>query len=71
MTARLSALAQRIRSELADLERLVLRTQQGWRKAQQSSDDFSVSVHPCYWCRLGRPALLPRPSFRRKLESSI
>ena len=41
MTARLSALAQRTRGELADLERLVLRTQQDWRKSQQISDDFT------------------------------
>lgn len=42
MIERLLPLAQRIRGEMPDLERLVQRAQEGWRRAQQSSDDFYV-----------------------------
>jgi hypothetical protein len=38
----LLALAQRIRDEIPAIERLVRRAQEGWRRAQQSSDDFYV-----------------------------
>jgi uncharacterized protein YukE len=36
----LSRLANRIRNELGELERVIGRVQEGWKRAQQSSDDF-------------------------------
>ena len=49
MSERLYGLAERIRDELADLDRLVERAQEGWRRAQQSGDDLyldSVALNP-------------------------
>lgn len=53
MSEQLLKLAERIRSELADLDRLVGRTQEGWRRAQQSGDDFyldsvALNLHGFY-----------------------
>jgi len=50
---RLLALAQRIQGELVELERLVERAQEGWRRAQQSSDDYyldgvALNLHGFY-----------------------
>lgn len=42
MSGRLVKLAHRIRDGLAELERLVARAQEGWRRAQESSDDLYV-----------------------------
>lgn len=42
MSERLLRLAQRIRNECSELARLVARAQEGWRRAQQSSDDYYV-----------------------------
>ena len=53
MSERLLRLAERIRDELADLDRLVERAQDGWRRAQQSGDDFyldsvALNLHGFY-----------------------
>ena len=40
MSERLLRLAERIRGELADLERVVERAQEGLHRAQRSNDDF-------------------------------
>lgn len=53
MKDRLLALAQRIQGELVELERLVERAQEGWRRAQQSSDDYyldgvALNLHGFY-----------------------
>ena len=53
MSERLLGLAERIRDELADLDRLVQRAQEGWRRAQQSGDDFyldsvALNLHGFY-----------------------
>jgi len=50
---RLLALSQRIQGELVELERLVERTQEGWRRAQRSSDDYyldsvALNLHGFY-----------------------
>jgi len=50
---RLFALAERIRDELADLDRLVERAQEGWRRARQSGDDLyldsvALNLHGFY-----------------------
>lgn len=43
MSERLTRLAERIRSELVDLNRLVERAQEGLRRAQRSDDDLYLS----------------------------
>ena len=53
MSERLLKLGERIRSELAELDRLVERAQEGWRRAQRSGDDFyldsvALSLHGFY-----------------------
>lgn len=53
MNERLLALAQRIRDELSELERLIGRTQEGWQRATRSSDDFyldsvALNLHGFY-----------------------
>ncbi len=53
MNERLLPLAHRIRDELGELERLIQRAQEGWRRAQQSSDDFyldsvALNLHGFY-----------------------
>lgn len=53
MSERLLGLAERIRSELAELERLVERTQEGWLRAHQSGDDLyldsvAMNLHGFY-----------------------
>ena len=53
MSERLLRLAERIRDELADLDRLVGRAQEGWRRAQRSGDDFyldgvALNLHSFY-----------------------
>jgi len=40
MSERLERLAERIFDELKDLERVVGRVQEGWRRTQQSDDDL-------------------------------
>ena len=40
MNERLLELAHRISDELSELQRVVQRAQDGWCRAQQSSDDF-------------------------------
>lgn len=45
--------AKRIRSELIELERVVERIQEGWRRAEQSADDFyldgvALNLHGFY-----------------------
>lgn len=42
MSERLLRLSQRIRDECPELARLVARAQEGWRRAQQSSDELYV-----------------------------
>ena len=42
MSEHLLRLAQRIRDECSELARLVTRAQEGWHRAQQSSDDLYV-----------------------------
>ena len=46
-------LAHRIRDELGELERLIQRAKEGWRRARQSSDDFyldsvAMNLHGFY-----------------------
>jgi hypothetical protein len=53
VSERASPLAQRIRDEFGELERLVERAQEGWRRAQRSSDDFyldsvAMNLHGFY-----------------------
>jgi hypothetical protein len=53
VTERLRPLPQRIRDELGELEQVVQRAQEGWRRAQQSSDDFyldsvALNLHGFY-----------------------
>lgn len=53
MSERLLGLAERIRSELAELERLVGRTQEGWLRAHRSGDDLyldsvAMNLHGFY-----------------------
>lgn len=53
MSERASPLAQRIRDEFGELERLIERAQEGWRRAQRSSDDFyldsvAMNLHGFY-----------------------
>ncbi len=53
MKARLLSLAQRIRTELADLERTIRRAQEGWVRAQKASDDYyldgvALNLHGFY-----------------------
>ncbi len=53
MKARLLSLAQRIRAELTDLERIVRRAQEGWARAERSSDDYyldgvALNLHGFY-----------------------
>lgn len=53
MKERLLALARRIREELIELEPLIQRTQEAWRRSQRSSDDFyldsvALSLHGFY-----------------------
>lgn len=53
MSERLSRLAERIRDEMADLHRSVERAREGWRRAQQSSDDYyldgvALNLHGFY-----------------------
>lgn len=53
MNERLLKLAQRICGELSELERVVKRAQEGWHRAQQSSDDFyldsvALNLHGFY-----------------------
>ncbi len=53
MKARLLSLAQRIRTELTDLERTIGRAQEGWRRAQKASDDYyldsvALNLHGFY-----------------------
>ncbi len=53
MSERLLRLAKRIRTELADLERLVERAQEGWLRAQRSGDDLyldsvALNLHGFY-----------------------
>jgi len=50
---RLLTLAHRIRDELIEVERLIHRAQEGWRRAGQSSDDFyldsvALNLHGFY-----------------------
>lgn len=42
MKERLLRLAERIRDELVELERVIERAKEGWRRAQELSDDFYV-----------------------------
>ena len=53
MNERLLELAHRISDELSELQRVVQRAQDGWRRAQQSSDDFyldsvALNLHGFY-----------------------
>ena len=53
MNERVLRLAERIRSELADLERLVARLQQGWAQRQRTHDDLyldsvALNLHGFY-----------------------
>lgn len=53
MNERLLALAQRIRDELIELERLIHRAREGWRRTKQSADDFyldsvALNLHGFY-----------------------
>lgn len=53
MNENLSRLANRIRNELGELERVIGRVQEGWKRAQQSSDDFyldsvALNLHDFY-----------------------
>jgi hypothetical protein len=53
MNERLLSLRERIRDELADLERLVSRAVEAWRRAQQSGDDYyldsvALNLHGLY-----------------------
>jgi len=53
VSERLLRLAERIRDEHADLDRLVERAQEGWRRAQQSGDDLyldsvALNLHGFY-----------------------
>ena len=53
MNERLLKLAQRISDALSELERVVKRAQEGWRRVQQSSDDFyldgvALNLHGFY-----------------------
>jgi hypothetical protein len=64
---RLLALSRRIRAELVELERLVERTQEGWRRAQRASDDYyldgvALNLHGFYAGleRLQVPSVLER-----------
>lgn len=53
MNEQLLNLAQRIPNELSELERLVKRAQEGWRRIQQFSDDLyldgvALNLHSFY-----------------------
>ncbi len=53
MKVRLLALAQRIRTELTDLERTIRRAQEGWARAQKASDEYyldsvALNLHGFY-----------------------
>jgi len=53
MSERLKGLAQRISDELNDLERVVGRVREGWRRTQQSDDDLyldgvALNLHGFY-----------------------
>ncbi len=53
MSARLSQLADRIRSELDELERVVFRAGEGWQRAIRSADDYyldgvALNLHGFY-----------------------
>lgn len=53
MSERLLRLVERIRDELPDLDLLVERAQEGWRRAQRSGDDFyldsvALNLHGFY-----------------------
>ena len=53
MSERLLKLTERIRDELAELEQLVNRAREAWRRAQQSGDDFyldsvALNLHSFY-----------------------
>jgi len=53
VSERLLKLVERIRDELAELDRLVERAQEGWRRAQRSGDDFyldsvALNLHGFY-----------------------
>ncbi|MBZ0169693.1 hypothetical protein MELA_01124 [Candidatus Methylomirabilis lanthanidiphila] len=53
MSERLLELAERIRSELSDVERLVGRVQEGWLRAERSADDLyldsvALNLHGFY-----------------------
>lgn len=45
MSERLLKLAARIRDELLDLSQVVERAQEGWRRAQQSGDDYYLTFN--------------------------
>lgn len=53
MSERLLGLAERMRSELGDLERLIGRAQEGWLRAERSADDLyldsvALNLHGFY-----------------------
>ena len=53
MNKRLLRVARRIRDELDELTRVIERAQEGWRRAQQSSDDLyldgvALNLHSFY-----------------------
>ena len=53
MNARLNRLAERIRSELDELERVVFRVEEGWQRVVRSGDDYyldgvALNLHGFY-----------------------
>ena len=53
MNSRIYQLAQRIRSELSELERVVKRSMEGWQRAQRTGDDYyldsvALNLHGMY-----------------------
>jgi uncharacterized protein YutE (UPF0331/DUF86 family) len=53
MNAKLAHVANRIRSELAELEEVVRRVEEGWKRAERSGDDYyldgvALNLHGLY-----------------------
>ena len=53
MNSRIYQLARRIRAELAELERIVKRSLEGWQRAQRTGDDYyldsvALNLHGVY-----------------------